>query len=76
MLIQHTDAVTWVTILTVPETLAPLAGLVIFTASDSVGVAVGLGVVVDVTVGVGVGVAVGVGVTGRSNLLPRGHLRR
>ena len=38
--------------LTVPETLAPLIGAVIFTAGVGVGVAVGLGVAVAVGVGV------------------------
>ena len=46
--------------LTVPETLAPLAGAVILTADVGVGVAVGVGV--TVRVGVAVGVIVGVGV--------------
>jgi hypothetical protein len=48
--------------LTVPETLAPLAGAVILTADVGVGVAVGVGVIVRVGVGVGVIVEVGVGV--------------
>ena len=48
--------------LTVPETLAPLAGAVIFTAPVGVGVAVGVGAAVGVGVAVRVGVAVGVGV--------------
>ena len=41
--------------LTVPETLAPLAGAVILTADVGVGVAVGVGVIVRVGVGVGAG---------------------
>jgi hypothetical protein len=45
---------TWVTMLTVLETLAPLAGEVIFTAP--VGVGVGVAVRVGVAVGVGVGI--------------------
>ena len=48
--------------LTVPETLAPLAGEVIFTAPVGVGVADGVGVAVGVGVAMRVGVAVGVGV--------------
>jgi len=48
--------------LTVPETLAPLAGAVILTADVGVGVAVGVGVTVRVGVGVGVIVEVGVAV--------------
>ena len=62
MLIQDTDEDTWVTILTVPMTLAPLAGAVIFTAGAGVGVAVGVAVMVGVGVAVGVGVTDGVGV--------------
>jgi hypothetical protein len=60
MFIHETDAETWVTILTVLETLAPLDGAVIFTAAAGVGVAVGVGV--DVTMEVAVGVPMGVGV--------------
>jgi len=48
--------------LTVPETLAPLAGAVILTADVGVGVAVGVGIIALVGVGVGVIVEVGVGV--------------
>jgi hypothetical protein len=62
MLIQVTEGETCVTMLTVPETLAPFAGEVIFTAPVGVGVAVGVGVGVPVGVGVDVGVGVGVGV--------------
>ena len=61
MLIQVTEGETCVTMLTVPETLAPFAGAVIFTAPVGVGVAVGVGVGVPVGVGVDVGVGVGVG---------------
>jgi hypothetical protein len=57
-LIQETDEETWVTMLTVPETLAPLAGEVIFTAPVGVGIAVGVGVAVRVGVAVGVGVGI------------------
>jgi hypothetical protein len=56
MLIQETDEDTWVIMLTVPVTLAPLAGAVIFTAGAGVGVAVGVGLMLGVGVGVGVGV--------------------
>ena len=62
MLIQVTEGETCVTMLTVPETLAPFAGAVIFTAPVGVGVAVGVGVGVPVGVEVGVDVGVGVGV--------------
>src|SRR5258708_6896673 len=48
--------------LTVPETLAPLAGKVIFTAPVGVGVADGVAFGVGVAVGVGVAMGVGVGV--------------
>ena len=51
MLIQETDEETWVIMLTVPVTLAPLAGAVIFTAGAGVGVAVGVGIGVGVGVG-------------------------
>ena len=61
MFIQETPDETCVTMLTVPETLAPLIGAVIFTAGVAVGV--GLGVIVGVAVIVGVGVMVGVDVT-------------
>jgi len=61
MLIQETEGDTWVTMLTVPATLDPLAGAVISTAAIGVGVTVGVGVGVPVGVEVGVGVGVGVG---------------
>jgi hypothetical protein len=61
-LIQETDEETWVTMLTVPETLAPLAGEVIFTAPVGVGVADGVAVGVGVAMRVGVAVGVGVGI--------------
>jgi hypothetical protein len=60
MLSQETADETCVTMLTVPETLAPLIGAVIDTAGVAVGV--GLGVIVGVGVTVGVGVMVGVAV--------------
>jgi len=44
--------------LTVPETFAPLAGAVIFTAPVGRGVAVGVGVAVRVGVAGGVGVGI------------------
>ena len=59
-MIQDTAEVTCVAILTVPDTVAPLAGLVILTADAGVGVADG--VLVGVGLGVALGVAVGVGV--------------
>jgi hypothetical protein len=62
MLIQETEGETWVTMLTVPATLDPLAGAVIFTAAVGDGVTVGVGVAVGVGVGVPVGVEVGVDV--------------
>jgi hypothetical protein len=60
MFIHETDAETWVTILTVLETLAPFDGAVIFTAAAGVGVAVGVDVTMEVAVGVPMGVGVGV----------------
>jgi hypothetical protein len=70
MFTQETPDETCVTMLTVPETLAPLIGAVIFTAGVAVGVGLGVivgvgvmvGVDVTVAVGVAVGVVVGVGV--------------